>query len=128
MQSIGVFQTLSASASSRTANAGSLAIGVVMAMFTWFFVLRLGEYTLQGLATLVGIFAAGAIIAFVDKLRGGTDGLAWYAIGLLVGSLGFVVLGLIDPQGPWFPSDASASPSPLPTEGPSEAPTASPTG
>ena len=111
MRSIGVFRALSNATTSRIANVGSFAIGVVMAMFAWFFVLRFAEYTVQGLGTLVGLLAAGAIIAFVDKLRGGTDGLAWYAIGLLVGSLGFVVLGLVDPQGPWFPPRPTPTPS-----------------
>jgi hypothetical protein len=100
---------------SAIAGAGAFALGVVIALFAWYFVVRFGTFDITSFSALVGVLAGGVVVTFIDKLRGGTaSGLALYCIGLLVGSLFFIYLGNLGPdQAKWMPkSTPTLKPSP----------------
>lgn len=68
------------------------------------FAVRLTTHTVEGLASLVAIFAGGAVVGLLDKLRGGRAAISWYLIGLGIGFASYIVLAITGQLPKLFPT------------------------
>jgi TRAP-type C4-dicarboxylate transport system permease small subunit len=72
-----------------------LVLGVVMMYLAMMYITRQVEKdsTAKGLRGFVGILLGGTVLSFaITELGAGTEELAWYAIGLGVGLVVYIVL------------------------------------
>jgi hypothetical protein len=71
--------------------AGALALGAVVAYITWYFLVRLGTYTLVGLSAVLGAMLGGvAVVYLATRMKVDGAGFSQYAVGLLIGSVLYV--------------------------------------
>ncbi len=73
---------------------GPLATGIVVALVAWYFITRLSQFTWQALVGVLGAIFGGVVATFLGSIAGSanpTDALAWYAGGLLLGTVAFWV-------------------------------------
>jgi hypothetical protein len=75
---------------------GAVALGIFLGYLTWYFVVRFKEYSASALASVVGVFAGGTVVAFLGAQSISTsDVLGWYAIGLFLGFVVYSVVAII---------------------------------
>jgi len=81
---------------------GSWALGIVVAYFAWYFVVRLDSFSITGLAALLTLLLGGTVAVFLSRHVnvGGSVGFALYSIGLLCGSLAYLVAYVVVHGGP----------------------------
>jgi len=105
----------------RLALIGAGAAGLVLGLLVWFFLTHLSGFEIAALSTIVGIIASGAMAAFIDKMKGGSEAIATYAIGLAAGSLLYLVLAVTNLD------DNFGRPGATPTQTPEVTASAAPT-
>ncbi|MBI2069565.1 MAG: hypothetical protein HYT79_03105 [Elusimicrobia bacterium] len=86
---------------------GSASLGVVIFWVVCYFVRRFEKFTLKTLTSVIGLLVGGAVVKFVgdDKTL-----LAWYAIGLGVGFILYLISSYFPPPGGgWFWTNTDSS-------------------
>ena len=89
---------LEAAASRPVAVIAAVALGLVVGIFLGRLLVGAQTFTIDDLATLIGLIAGGVLVNVIASWGDGPEALMWYVIGLAIG----LVVYLADPFG-WFP-------------------------
>jgi hypothetical protein len=79
---------------------GMTCLGFVVIYISMYFIARLKDHTVTGLAGVVGVLVGGVVAKFLaDNTTAGVDTVWWYPIGLLIGLATWVLLRWLGGRG-----------------------------
>jgi hypothetical protein len=79
---------------------GVFCLGVFVACLAWFFIVRFRTYGAGALSAIITVVFGAVVLAFIEADAAGRGDRWWYPIGLLIGSVLFVILHRLQPPRP----------------------------